>query len=221
MTHVPKAAPFNRLMIGQDVGSAIKGPERGDIYFGSGDAAGKVAGVTKHPGKFFVLVPKDPSAKAEAAPGESGGAEDPAMSRTGGKSAGRRPHSRPDEAELWDRVARSVDKVEGQAARPLAASDPCRSGAGAVGCCASQDRAPPATPAVPNRPAATDTAGLHRLPSSIAALSARSRPARPRSTRASTCTACASATRAHAVARVPACGAGARLQDGAGHHRQG
>ena len=40
----PKAAPFNRLMIGQDVGSAIRGPERGDIYFGSGDAAGKRPG---------------------------------------------------------------------------------------------------------------------------------------------------------------------------------
>ena len=59
LTHVTKSAPFNRLMIGQDVGSAIKGPERGDIYFGSGDAAGQVAGVTKHPGRFFVLVPKD------------------------------------------------------------------------------------------------------------------------------------------------------------------
>ena len=63
LTHVTKSAPFNRLMIGQDVGSAIKGPERGDIYFGSGDAAGQVAGVTKHPGRFFVLVPKDPAAK--------------------------------------------------------------------------------------------------------------------------------------------------------------
>ena len=67
MTHVPKAAPFNRLMIGQDVGSAIKGPERGDIYFGSGDAAGQVAGVTKHPGRFFVLVPKDASAAPDSA----------------------------------------------------------------------------------------------------------------------------------------------------------
>ena len=37
-------------MIAQDVGSAIKGPERGDIYFGSGDAAGRLAGVTKHAG---------------------------------------------------------------------------------------------------------------------------------------------------------------------------
>ena len=68
LKHVPKSASFNRLMIGQDVGSAIKGPERGDIYFGSGDAAGQIAGVTKHPGRFFVLVPKDTSAGTEAAP---------------------------------------------------------------------------------------------------------------------------------------------------------
>jgi membrane-bound lytic murein transglycosylase A len=58
MKHVPKASPFSRLMIGQDVGSAIRGPERGDIYFGSGEAAGKVASSTGHPGKFFVLLPK-------------------------------------------------------------------------------------------------------------------------------------------------------------------
>lgn len=48
---------FNRLMIAQDVGSAIKGPERGDIFFGSGDKAGRIAGVTKHPGHFFILEP--------------------------------------------------------------------------------------------------------------------------------------------------------------------
>jgi membrane-bound lytic murein transglycosylase A len=45
------------LMIAQDVGSAIKGPERGDIYFGSGDEAGRLAGVTKQRGHFFVLLP--------------------------------------------------------------------------------------------------------------------------------------------------------------------
>ena len=44
-------------MVAHDVGSAIKGPERGDIFFGSGDKAARVAGVTKHPGTFFVLVP--------------------------------------------------------------------------------------------------------------------------------------------------------------------
>ena len=71
MTHVDKAAAgaFNRLMVAQDVGSAIKGPERGDIYFGSGDAAGRLAGVTKHPGKFIVLLPNDRPTTAAAAPG--------------------------------------------------------------------------------------------------------------------------------------------------------
>jgi membrane-bound lytic murein transglycosylase A len=49
---------FARLMIAQDVGSAIRGPERGDIYFGSGDEAGRLAGGTKHPGRFFVLLPR-------------------------------------------------------------------------------------------------------------------------------------------------------------------
>jgi membrane-bound lytic murein transglycosylase A len=48
---------FNRLMIAQDVGSAIKGPQRGDIYYGSGDKAGRLAGTTKHEGEFFVLLP--------------------------------------------------------------------------------------------------------------------------------------------------------------------
>jgi membrane-bound lytic murein transglycosylase A len=61
MKHVPGMAAFNRLMVGQDVGTAIRGAERGDIYFGSGDAAAKIAGSTQHPGRFFVLVPKAPS----------------------------------------------------------------------------------------------------------------------------------------------------------------
>jgi membrane-bound lytic murein transglycosylase A len=50
--------PYQRLMIAQDVGSAIKGPERGDIYYGSGDEAGQRAGTTKHAGHFFVLLPR-------------------------------------------------------------------------------------------------------------------------------------------------------------------
>ena len=66
MTHVDKAGVFNRLMVAQDVGSAIKGPERGDIYFGSGDAAGRLAGVTKHAAKFIVLLPNEAPARAEA-----------------------------------------------------------------------------------------------------------------------------------------------------------
>jgi membrane-bound lytic murein transglycosylase A len=66
MTHVNKAGVFNRLMVAQDVGSAIKGPERGDIYFGSGDAAGRLAGVTKHAGKFIVLLPREQAGQVEA-----------------------------------------------------------------------------------------------------------------------------------------------------------
>lgn len=60
ITHITSTKrPFERLMIAQDVGSAIRGPERGDIYCGSGDAAGRRAGVTKHPGNFYVLLPRD------------------------------------------------------------------------------------------------------------------------------------------------------------------
>jgi membrane-bound lytic murein transglycosylase A len=53
-----KPGGFARLMVAHDVGSAIKGAERGDIFFGSGDKAGRTAGITKHPGHFFALVPQ-------------------------------------------------------------------------------------------------------------------------------------------------------------------
>lgn len=51
--------PFRRLMIAQDTGSAILGPARGDIFFGSGPAAGDRAGLIRHPAQFIVLLPKD------------------------------------------------------------------------------------------------------------------------------------------------------------------
>jgi membrane-bound lytic murein transglycosylase A len=50
-------APFRRLMIAQDVGSAIRGVERGDIFWGCGDAAGAIAGITHAPAAFIVLLP--------------------------------------------------------------------------------------------------------------------------------------------------------------------
>jgi membrane-bound lytic murein transglycosylase A len=56
LTH-PDGAPFRRLMIAQDVGSAIKGPERGDIFWGSGDEAGAIAGTTLAAARFIVLKP--------------------------------------------------------------------------------------------------------------------------------------------------------------------
>jgi membrane-bound lytic murein transglycosylase A len=54
----PEGEPFRRLMIAQDVGSAIRGKERGDIYFGSGAEAGAIAGTTKEAARFYVLLPK-------------------------------------------------------------------------------------------------------------------------------------------------------------------
>jgi peptidoglycan lytic transglycosylase A len=66
---------FHRLMVAQDVGSAIKGPERGDVYFGSGDAAGRLAGTTKHEVKFIVLLPSEIPARAEASPGAAAKAQ--------------------------------------------------------------------------------------------------------------------------------------------------
>ncbi|MGN6466922.1 MAG: murein transglycosylase A [Rhizobiaceae bacterium] len=49
---------FRRLMIAQDTGSAIVGPARGDLFAGSGAAAGEVAGVVRHPADFYALVPR-------------------------------------------------------------------------------------------------------------------------------------------------------------------
>ena len=51
-------APFHRLMIAHDVGGAIKGPERADIYFGSGEAAERLAEGVRHPGNLLVLLPR-------------------------------------------------------------------------------------------------------------------------------------------------------------------
>jgi len=49
---------FSKLMIAQDTGSAIVGPARGDLFIGSGDAAGEIAGGIKSPARLTILVPK-------------------------------------------------------------------------------------------------------------------------------------------------------------------
>ncbi|MEQ9346314.1 MAG: murein transglycosylase A [Thalassospira sp.] len=48
---------FNRLMIAQDTGGAIRGPVRGDIFFGPGDDAALFAGHMNRSGQKFVLLP--------------------------------------------------------------------------------------------------------------------------------------------------------------------
>ncbi len=49
---------FSHLLIAQDSGSAIKGALRGDIFFGSGNKEGIVAGFMKQRGEFTILVPR-------------------------------------------------------------------------------------------------------------------------------------------------------------------
>jgi len=47
------------LVTAQDTGSAIKGPLRADLFFGSGDDAGDLAGVQKHPVRWTILLPRN------------------------------------------------------------------------------------------------------------------------------------------------------------------
>jgi membrane-bound lytic murein transglycosylase A len=58
LAHVPGADQFHRMMLAHDAGSAIKGPERGDIFFGTGAAAGEIASRTSAAATFHVLLPK-------------------------------------------------------------------------------------------------------------------------------------------------------------------
>ncbi|MGR3469180.1 MAG: murein transglycosylase A [Shimia sp.] len=49
--------PMARLMVAQDTGSAIKGAQRADIFFGTGPEAGRAAGRIKDGGRMVVLMP--------------------------------------------------------------------------------------------------------------------------------------------------------------------
>jgi len=48
---------MRRLMIAQDTGSAIKGAQRADIFFGTGEVAGQAAGRLRDPGRMVVFMP--------------------------------------------------------------------------------------------------------------------------------------------------------------------
>ena len=51
------AKPMRQLMIAQDTGSAIKGAQRADIYYGTGASAGREAGRVKDTGRMVTLLP--------------------------------------------------------------------------------------------------------------------------------------------------------------------
>lgn len=51
------AGPLRRLMVAQDTGTAIKGAQRADIFYGTGAAAGETAGRVRDGGRMVVLLP--------------------------------------------------------------------------------------------------------------------------------------------------------------------
>lgn len=54
----PQAERLNRLMITQDTGGAIRGPVRGDFFWGYGVQAERMAGPMKSKGRYWFLLPK-------------------------------------------------------------------------------------------------------------------------------------------------------------------
>jgi membrane-bound lytic murein transglycosylase A len=58
LTHLSGGQPFSRLMLGLDTGTAIVGPARGDIFTGSGDEAGELAGTVRNDADFHILIPR-------------------------------------------------------------------------------------------------------------------------------------------------------------------
>lgn len=63
----PGARAVRRLFIAQDTGGAIRGPIRGDIYLGSGEAAAQAAGGFNAMGEMIVLLPKPLAARIDNA----------------------------------------------------------------------------------------------------------------------------------------------------------
>ncbi|WP_137157013.1 murein transglycosylase A [Rhizobium sp. FKL33] len=58
LAHLTGGNPFRRLMIALDTGTAIVGPARADIFTGSGDEAGALAGNVRNEADFFILLPR-------------------------------------------------------------------------------------------------------------------------------------------------------------------
>ena len=50
-------APLQRLVVAQDTGAAIKGPVRGDLFWGAGEAALAEAGAMQQKGRYWLLLP--------------------------------------------------------------------------------------------------------------------------------------------------------------------
>ncbi len=63
LTRLDEGKPFARLMLALETGTAIVGPARGDIFTGSGDEAGELAGAVRNAADFYILVPKQAASR--------------------------------------------------------------------------------------------------------------------------------------------------------------
>ena len=57
---------LRRLVIAQDTGGAIRGPVRGDLFWGAGEEAEKLAGAMKSQGRYHLLLPHAAAARIAA-----------------------------------------------------------------------------------------------------------------------------------------------------------
>jgi len=56
---VKGAGKIRRMMVAQDTGGAIRGPVRGDVFWGYGARAETLAGPMKSKGRYWILLPKN------------------------------------------------------------------------------------------------------------------------------------------------------------------
>jgi membrane-bound lytic murein transglycosylase A len=57
---------IERLLVAQDTGGAIRGPVRGDVFWGHGKEAEQIAGMMKAKGAYYLLLPPSLAARAGA-----------------------------------------------------------------------------------------------------------------------------------------------------------
>lgn len=62
---VAESEPFNRLFVAQDTGGAIRGPIRGDVFWGTGKKAGAIAGRMKNKGVYWLFLPRKEANKPD------------------------------------------------------------------------------------------------------------------------------------------------------------
>ena len=65
-TRLPDGTPLRALFVAQDTGGAIRGPVRGDLFFGFGNDAEALAGQMRQSGRLYALLPKEMAARLAA-----------------------------------------------------------------------------------------------------------------------------------------------------------